>query len=228
MSRASLQHDGFLVLPGPVAADASACLADAYDAAVESATGDDIRIGSTSTRVNDFVNRGAAFDAFYVFPPLLQACELVIGAPFKLSSFHARTVHAGAPAQGLHVDVPRHSRDWPLVGFIVMIDDFRADNAATRFVPGSHHWPGDPAEAATDHRGADDQQVVACGTAGSLIVFNGSTWHGHGANHSGAPRRSLQGAFIPQHGRAWIDFGGRMSPETRARLSPTARQVLTL
>jgi hypothetical protein len=34
-------------------------LVDAYTAAVTSATGDDIKIGSTSTRVNDFVNRGA-------------------------------------------------------------------------------------------------------------------------------------------------------------------------
>jgi hypothetical protein len=29
----------------------------------------------------------------------------------------------------------RDSVDWPLVGFILMIDEFRADNGATRFAP---------------------------------------------------------------------------------------------
>ena len=27
-------------------------------------------------------------------------------------------------------------KDWPLVGFILMVDEFRPDNGATRFVPG--------------------------------------------------------------------------------------------
>ena len=45
---------------------------------------------------------------------------------------------AGRGPQALHVDVGRHAAEWPLVGFILMVDDFRPDNGATRFVPGSH------------------------------------------------------------------------------------------
>jgi ectoine hydroxylase-related dioxygenase (phytanoyl-CoA dioxygenase family) len=30
-----------------------------------------------------------------------------------------------------------------------------------------------------------DEQVVACGPAGSMIIFNASVWHSHGANRSG-------------------------------------------
>ena len=52
-----LQERGFVVLPGPVPSDRMELLANAYTAAVASATGDDIRIGSTSTKVSDFVNR---------------------------------------------------------------------------------------------------------------------------------------------------------------------------
>jgi hypothetical protein len=52
-----LQERGFAVIPGPTRPD---LLANAYTAAVASATSDDIRIGSTSTKVNDFVNRGAS------------------------------------------------------------------------------------------------------------------------------------------------------------------------
>jgi hypothetical protein len=53
-----------------------------------------------------------------------------------------------------------------------------------------------------------------------------SAWHGHTANTTDAPRRSLQGAFIPRDGQAATDFAARMQPETRARLTALAREVL--
>lgn len=40
----------------------------AYTAAVSSATGDDIKIGSTTTRVSDFVNRDTEFDDLMRIP----------------------------------------------------------------------------------------------------------------------------------------------------------------
>lgn len=222
-----LQERGFVVLPGPVPLERMERLANAYAAAVASASSDDVKVGSTSTRVSDFVNRGAEFHELYVFPPLLEACCLVIGRPFKLSSFHARTLRPGAPTEDLHVDVGRDSADWPLLGFILMVDEFRPDNGATRFVPGSHRWseaPGTLPDPRVEHVG----QVSACGSAGSLVIFNGSAWHGHGANTSNGPRRSLQGAFIPRDGCAGTDFGARMQPESRAQLGPLARHVLAL
>jgi len=223
-----LQERGFVVLPGPVPSDRVERLANAYTAAVALATVDDVKIGSTSTRVSDFVNRGPEFDPLYMFPPLLEACCLVIGRAFKLSSLHARTVRPCTPAQDLHVDVQRDSADWPLLGFILMVDEFRPDNGATRFVPGSHRWPGTPADSISDLRAEHAGQGLACGHAGSLVIFNGSAWHGHAANTSSDPRRSIQGAFIPSDGRAGTDFAAGMQPETRARLGPLARQVLAL
>ena len=141
---------------------------------------------------------------------------------------HARTLRPHSPVSDLHVDVRRNSTDWPLVGFILMIDEFRPDNGATRFVPGSHQWPSTPKDVMRDPSAEHDGQLLACGTAGSLVVFNGSVWHGHTANTSGSPRRSLQGAFIPRDGRAGTDFSARMRPETRARLAPLAKYLLTV
>ena len=224
---ASELHDrGFIVLPGPVPPECMESFTDAFTEATSSASGLGVRVGSTSTRVSDFVNRGADFDALYIFPPLLDACCRVIGRPFKLSSLQARTLRPHAPAQELHVDVRRDSADWPLLGFILMIDEFRQENGATRFVPGSHHWLSAPEGSIPELRADRTDQVLACGPAGSLLIFNGSVWHGHSANTSDAPRRSLQGAFIPRDGQAATDFAARMQPETRARLSALARHVL--
>jgi hypothetical protein len=224
---ASELHDrGFTVLPGPMSGDRIERLADAYTAAVSSATSADVRIGSTSTRVSDFVNRGPEFDALYIFPPLLDASCRVIGRPFKLSSLMSRTLRPQAPAQELHVDVQRESADWPILGFILMVDAFRPENGATRFVPGSHQISSAPEDVVSDVRADHDDQILACGPAGSLLVFNGSTWHGHTANRSDAPRRSLQGHFIPRDGQAATDFAACMQPETVARLSPLARYLL--
>ena len=223
-----LHERGFVVLPGPMSAGSMERVSSAYDSIVASAMTDDVHTGSTTTRVTDFVNRGDEFDALYVFAPLLEACCRVIGRDFKLSSMHARTLRPHSLAQELHVDVRRDSTDWPLVGFILMIDEFRSDNGATRFVPGTHHGSDVPEQVLADRRADYDGQVLASGPAGSLIIFNGSAWHGHTANTSDAPRRSVQGAFIPRDGRAATDFSGRMRSETRARLGPLAQYVLGL
>jgi hypothetical protein len=224
----TLQEQGFVVVPGPLAPGRMEEVSRAYGAAETSAAGDEIKIGSTTTRVSDFVNRGREFDDVYTFPPLLDACRRVIGRPFKLSSFHSRTLRPAMPGQRLHVDVKHGSVDWPLLAFILMVDEFTPDNGATRFVPGSHLSPMAPESSLSDLQADLPGQVLGCGSAGSLLIFHGSVWHGHTANKSGKPRRSLQGAFIPRNGASATNFAAHMQPSTRARLSPVAAYVLDL
>jgi hypothetical protein len=221
-----LDDRGFVVLPGPAIPGGPARLAEAYDRAVSTADPADVSVRS-STRVLDFVNRGPPFDGLYIHPPVLAACCRVIGRPFKLSTMLARTLEPGAPAQPLHVDVRRHADGWPLVGFIVMVDAFHPGNGATRFVPGSHRWPREPDEW-NNTAGAGGGEVLACGPAGSVIVFNGSVWHGHAANRSTSCRRSVQGAFIPREAPAAIDLASRVRPETLARIGDLAKYVLVV
>jgi hypothetical protein len=138
-------------------------------------------------------------------------------------------VNRGAEFDELYVLDPvlvRSDQDaWPLVGFIVMVDEFRRDNGATRFVPGTHSvatlgtYP-------TNARPDSGRAELVCGAPGCVIVFNGSTWHGFSANESAAPRRSIQGAYVPRRATAAVDWTARMRPETAARLTASAKQVL--
>ncbi|HJR09343.1 MAG TPA: phytanoyl-CoA dioxygenase family protein [Pyrinomonadaceae bacterium] len=223
-----LLESGFVVIPGPVASGRLAQLARAYDSAVARAEPAHVSVGSTSTRVHDFVNRGPEFDELYTFRPILDACCRVIGRPFKLSSLLARTVRPLSQAQPLHVDFRADACGWPMLGFIIMIDDFRRDNGATRFVPGSHKWPTIPGEVLEDPAADHECQVVACGAAGSVIVYNGSVWHGHTANRSGAPRRSIQGAYIRRDAQSATNQAARILPQTRARIAPLAEYLLDI
>jgi ectoine hydroxylase-related dioxygenase (phytanoyl-CoA dioxygenase family) len=220
-----LCDNGFVVMPGPVIRGGSARLSEAYDRAVLTADPEDVSIRS-STRVNDFVNRGPEFDGIYMYGPLLAACCRIIGRPFKLSTMHARTLEPGAPAQPLHVDVTHKADGWPLVGFILMVDEFSAKNGATRFVPGSHRLSQEPGELMKDATDDDERQVLACGPAGSIIIFNGSVWHGHAANRSARRRRSVQGALIPREARAAMNQASRIRPETVQRIGDLAKYVL--
>jgi len=225
----ALAERGFAVIPGPVPPEALPGLAAAYDAVMDAAAGTvDHKVGSTTTRLFDLVNRGAAFDPLYLHPPLLEAVAEVIGGPFQLSSMLGRTLRPGSPAQPLHSDLARDDPACPMVGFIFMLDAFRRDNGATRVVPGSPRWPDVPESALADPLAALPGEELACGPAGAMLVFDASAWHGHTANTSAAPRRSIQGYFIPRHARSGFGFASRMLPETVARISPLARYLLAL
>ncbi len=95
-------------------------------------------------------------------------------------------------------------------------------------MPGSHLWPAVPEHEALNLGGDYDGQAVACGTAGSMIIFDASVWHGHMANRTLQWRRSLQGYFVKREARSGTDWLSRMLPETLERLGPCARYMLAL
>jgi ectoine hydroxylase-related dioxygenase (phytanoyl-CoA dioxygenase family) len=118
-----------------------------------------------------------------------------------------------------HQDVAPGADGYPLVGFIFMVDEFRFENGATRFIAGSHNEARPSADAA-----ARD----VCGRAGSMLIFDGTTWHGHGANRTDSPRRSIQGAFIPQNHTAACCWADELSVAQTNALPEDARRLLSL
>ena len=109
-----------------------------------------------------------------------------------------------------------------------MVDEFRRDNGATRFVPGSHRWRHAPSDVMQDATADYEGQVSACGPAGSVVIYNGSVWHGHGVNQTKEPRRSIQGAYIRRDDKQAINHAARMRPDTLGRIGALARYVLNI
>jgi hypothetical protein len=87
---------GFVVVPDMIPNAAIAELQEAYDTAMASGGGDDYKAASSTTRLNDLVNRGAAFDALYLYAPLLAASSLVIGGSLQAQQYarsYFKTTH---------------------------------------------------------------------------------------------------------------------------------------
>ena len=72
-----------------------------------------------------------------------------------------------------------------------MLDEFTDENGATIVVPGSH-LSGRQPDATMD---ADANWVSATGPAGSVVIFEGRTWHSTGVNRTGKTRIGLTTNF---------------------------------
>lgn len=116
-------------------------------------------------------------------PLLLSTCDAILGpscARYQVNVAHLLDRGPGAEAQYLHRDedvwvhVPRPHPELQLASITALVE-FRAENGATRVVPGSHRWPRErkpePGEIA-------DAEMPA----GASVLYLGSTIHGGGAN----------------------------------------------
>jgi ectoine hydroxylase-related dioxygenase (phytanoyl-CoA dioxygenase family) len=196
--RAALDARGFVVLAGLLDAGALAAARAAFERVVGPAP---LVAGKPSgTRHADAdaqagVLSGEPDLAFALAHPcLLAAADHVLGRPFRPLQLGARDPLPGFGAQGLHADwLPRAPGEpFAVVTALWMLDDFRADNGATRVVPGSHRTVGTvPRQLAQpDSRHPGEEIVTGC--AGSALVFNGHLWHAGRRNASRGARRALQ------------------------------------
>jgi len=163
-----LSDTGYAVIPGPFDASKLETVTSAIDKAAAAASHEEIKVGSSGSnvRIDGLLAKMPALERLFTHPPVVAAAEELIG-PFRLSSFHMRTVLPGAEAQALHQDVRPYCDGWPLLGFIFMMDVFTPENGATRFVPGSQKIETMPAEFLRAH----PAQVHACGPVGSMILL---------------------------------------------------------
>jgi hypothetical protein len=219
-----LADKGYVVVPGPFGPGELPAVLAAIDHAVAQAEPHQIHVGTTGTnvRTEGLLDRAPVLSALFTHEPLRKAASEKIGSRYRLSGFHLRTVLAGATAQALHQDVAPRGDGWPLIGFIFMVNGFSERNGATRFVPGTENLASMPERLLAGH----PTEERACGSPGSMIIFNGSVWHGFGANLTKQQRRSVNGALIPHNANAARDYQATLPSTVWAQLPARARSVL--
>jgi ectoine hydroxylase-related dioxygenase (phytanoyl-CoA dioxygenase family) len=159
----------------------------------------------------------------------LAAVNYVLnGREIKLSSLNGRTALPGAGHQGLHTDWPQavHAGEYEACNSMWMLDDFTAENGATRVVPGSHRWGKRPADVLTDPVETHPDQILVTGRAGSVVVFNAHLWHSGRDNNSDRPRHAAHAFFIRRDATPQTVQRDYLRPETAARLTPGALYLL--
>jgi len=196
---ARLDEDGAVIVEGLL--DDS--LLTRFNAEIEAdvnATPDGRRLGNRAYEVffgrhtrhlSGVAGRSRVFAEEILCHPLILALADAILLPF-CANYRLNVAHILDRGPGSEQQLPHRDEDvWPhlprphpeiQLACVIALEDFSADNGATRVVPGSHRWP-------RERRPQDDELVPAEMPAGSAVLYLGSTIHGGGPNRTETRRR---------------------------------------
>jgi ectoine hydroxylase-related dioxygenase (phytanoyl-CoA dioxygenase family) len=232
--RRQLDEEGFVVLHDCMGRDLLRELRqrihEIFDAEGERA-GHEFRTEAHAHRLANLVDKGEVFRRAIVLPAVIACVRHVLGPRVKLSSLNARSAdpNGGAP-QPLHVDmsaIPDDQGYW-VCNTVWMLDDFTAENGATRVIPGSHTWGHRPQDVLEDPLAPHPQEVLVLGTAGSIAVMNAHAWHGGTANRTAAPRVAMH-AFYCRRDKPQQQYQKQLlRPDVQDTLSAELREMLAL
>ena len=182
----------------------------------------------------NLVDKGAVFERMVQEPTILGVFSAILGAEVRLGSFAAKIVQPGAEPQRPHCDYPYFDLDktetFPMglnasyfmnCQATIMLEDFTAENGATRVAP------------ATQVRGRfptpeefDPISMQTTGPAGSAMLMTGLLWHCARVNRTGAPRVGILGQYLPNFVTPFEDQLGGVRTAVIARASPALRSLL--
>ena len=209
--------------------------------------------GRATERVYTLVAKHPRFQALAEHPHILGLCQRFLQPGYLLTTSQAISIHPGEQPQAWHTDdsfyaIPR-PRPAISVSVIFAIDDFTAENGATRIVPGSHLWgddlvdpilarmdftaghgasgagPGAVAEPMSPAELAS-RAIDAAMPAGSAIVFLGTLVHGGGANRSVGPRLAISNQYCQPWARQQENYTLAVPPDQVREMSPRVRALL--
>lgn len=217
----SLDEQGFLHLAGVLTrAQAERMLAEVHRLFALERTGEEGARGECE----QIQNKSDAFDICLTHPRLLAAVCHVLRGDLVSQGVHSRPNPPGKGRQGLHQDGPSvPPGEYVTCNSIWPLDDFTAENGATRVVPGSHRWGKAPGDEMADPLAPHPREVYLVAPVGTVVIFNGHLWHSSTLNRSTADRPNVT-SFWARRGQTHFD--ATPAPELTARLSPAARRLL--
>lgn len=189
---AVLKRDGALILRDMLTpaelGQANAELKPYVDA---TAPGRDGFTGFKTTRTGALVARSPACRALVMNAVIRSACDkflLPYCERYQLHLGQVIRIMPGQPAQAIHRDRWAWGT-WlkdlePQLNTIWALSDFTKENGATQVVPGSLDW-------ADDRQAAPEEIGYAEMSAGSVLLYTGTVFHGGGANATNSDRVGL-------------------------------------
>ena len=221
-----VRQDGFTIVEAAVAPALIAALSDALTRLEREL---DVRPamngfeGHKTVRIYNLLAHGAPFEQVPVHASVLPIVEGVLDAGCLISSLSSIAIDPGEIAQPVHADdmvIPLDKPHRPIVcNSMWALTDFTAANGATRLVPGSHKKPN------PDYGGAYET-IPGEMRAGDVLIWDGSLWHGGGANTTVARRTGIAmnycAGFIRQQENQQL---GLTSDQVKA-FSPRLRELV--
>ena len=158
--------------------------------------------GAKTVRIYNLLARGKLYQRIPVHEEVLPIVEGVLDSGCLVSSLSSIGIDPGEIAQPVHADDQLIPVPKPHVALVCnsmwALTDFTDANGATRIVPGSHR-----ADHSPDYLSEIDT-IAAEMPKGSVMVYDGSLWHGGGANRSRSRRVGIAMNYC-----AVIGYGGR-------------------
>ncbi|MBI3208332.1 MAG: phytanoyl-CoA dioxygenase family protein [Candidatus Solibacter usitatus] len=233
-ARRQLDEAGFVLLPHFMSPDLLQELRSELDrviAAEGENAGHEFKKEPDTIRLANMVDKGEVFRRIIGMPEILEYVAAVIPGTFKVGSMNGRAPNPQSDwIQPLHCDAGAlaDERGNSVCNVIWILDDFTAENGATRIVPGSHHFRKYPQDVLPDPYAPHPDEVLLIAPAGSVAVVNTHAWHGGTANRTAGPRRCLH-AFYVRSDKPQQQFQRELlSDSTKAALSPELRRLLAI
>jgi ectoine hydroxylase-related dioxygenase (phytanoyl-CoA dioxygenase family) len=170
-------------------------LADARPYAARAKALDGEFFGGAYRKVEEMVTKSPAFAELLDTPLISAIAREILGDDPLLNATGVFLLDEGGRGQALH----RDGSTYPLprvpggpehyINMMWAIEEFTAENGATRVVPGSHLWPEGREPAPED---PIEQLTMPRGSVGMWL---GSTYHGGGINRTPRARVGAEMAF---------------------------------
>ena len=136
--------------------------------------------GHRTVRSSNLVAKTRAFDDLITDSRMMSLVSGVIGADFQLSIATIIKIYPGETPQPLHQDDGLWPAPRPHPPFVLntlyAIDPFTCENGGTQLVAGTHKSTGPVDQQA--------KKVSVEMPVGSVLAWDGATWHGGGANNT--------------------------------------------
>lgn len=152
---------------------------------------------------------------------LLQEGSYREAEPIQIALTQARGLVGEQPAQDLHIDSNLPGTGYCLVlQAMWLLDEFSEASGGTRLVPGSHRvrrypTPDDNTDA-----------VVVDAPAGSLVLFDGSLWHGAAEKTSQGERWMILSRYARWFYRPSFDHTRNTPKQVYEELTDEQRELL--